>query len=292
MGGLHYEGAIFRPPSEASSLILQISIGCSHNACTFCIAYKKKVFRTKSWPEIEADIAVIKKNYPTVQRIFLADGNALCLDTEILLKTLHQLYRELPLLERVSIYGAPQDILQKTPEELKEIRNAGLEIIYFGLESGSDNVLTLINKNVSAAQMVEACHKAQNAGFSLSVTAIAGLGGQALTEEHAVETASVISAINPTYFSILTLMVVKTAPLYKQIQRDEFRLLTPLQDLQEIRLLLDKSTLTNCIFRSNHASNYVPLRGILNRDKNALIALLDKALADPTLLRPESTRGL
>lgn len=289
---MRYEGAIFRPPSEANSLILQISIGCSHNACTFCVAYKEKAFRVKSWQEIEADIESCKRYYPTVDRIFLADGNALAIDTQILIKTLKKLYLVFPSLERVGIYAGPKDLLSKEPEELKELKDAGLDIVYFGLESGSDRVLTLINKGVSAEQMIKACHKALNAGFALSVTAIAGLGGQDLTEEHALETAKVISAINPTYFSILTLMVVENTPIYKQIQRGEFKLLTPLQDLQEIKLLLENATLTNCIFRSNHASNYVPLKGILNRDQAALISLLEKALAHPAVLRPEYMRGL
>lgn len=292
MSRIRYEGAIYRPPSEASSLILQIAIGCSHNACTFCSAFKEKVFRVKSWPEIESDILAAKQSYPTVERIFLADGNALTIDTNLLVKTIQKLYSEFPFLQRVGIYGGPKDILRKRPEELQKIREAGLGLVYFGLESGSNHVLKMINKGVTAEQMVEACHKVQDAGLALSVTAIAGLGGQDRSAEHAIETAAIVSAINPTYLSILTLMVVEGTPLYKQIQRGEFHLLTPLEDLKEIRLLLEKASLTDCVFRSNHASNYLPLKGILNRDKYTLLALLDRALSDPDMLRPEFMRGL
>lgn len=289
---MRYEGAIFRPPSEASSLILQISVGCSNNTCTFCSAYKDKIFRMKTWPEIEADILSAKRYQKSVNRIFLADGNALALDSRLLIKILERLYSEFPFLERVGIYAGAQDILRKRPEELRELKESGLGIVYFGLESGSDKILKMVRKGVSAAQMIEACRKVLDAGFDLSVTVIAGLGGQALTEEHAIETAAVASAINPTYLSTLTLMVVENTPLYGQIQRGEFKLLTPIQDLKEIKLMLEKVSLTNCIYRSNHASNYVMLKGILNRDRQKLISVLERALSNPDLLRPEFLRGL
>ena len=289
---MRYEGAIFRPPSEASSLILQISVGCSNNTCTFCSAYKDKKFRMKTWPEIEADILSAKVYKNSVNRIFLADGNALALDTKVLIKTLESLYTNFPFLERVGIYAGAQDILRKQPEELKEIKESGLGIVYFGLESGSDKILKLVRKGVSAAKMVEACRKVKDAGLTLSITVISGLGGTALTEEHASETAAVISAINPDYLSTLTLMVVEGTPLYDQVQCGEFKLMTPIQDLKELKLMLEKVTLQDCTFRSNHASNYLPLKGILNQDKQALLALLERALSTPDMLRPEYLRGL
>jgi len=289
---MRYELPIFRPPSEASSLILQVSIGCSHNACTFCSAYKEKKFRKKTWPEIEADILFVQQNYHSINRVFLADGNALALESELLIKTLDKLYQEMPHLERVGIYAGPKDVLRKSQKELRELKKSGLDIVYFGIESGSDRVLKMVRKGASAEQMVEACLKIKDAGLTLSVTVIAGLGGQDLTEEHATETAAVVSAINPDYLSILTLMVVENTPLCEQINRGEFKLLTPVQDLKEIKLILEQASLTDCIFRCNHASNYLPLKGILNRDKPELISLLENALSEPGILRPEFMRGL
>lgn len=289
---MRYEGAIFRPPSEAASLILQISVGCSNNTCTFCSAYKDKKFRIKTWPEIESDIISARKYKNSVDRIFLADGNALALDTNLLIKILDRLYSDFPHLERVSIYAGAQDILRKQPEELKKLKETGLGIVYFGLESGSDKVLKLVRKGVTAAKMVEACHRVKEAGLPLSITVISGLGGTDLTEEHALETAAVISAINPDYWSTLTLMVVEGTPLYDQVQRGEFKLMTPIQDLKELKLMLEHVNLTNCTFRSNHASNYLPLKGVLNRDRQALLTLLERALSTPDMLRPEYLRGL
>jgi len=245
----------------------------------------------KTWPEIEADILSAKR-YLGVNRIFLADGNALAMNNSLLIKTLQRLYSELPSLERVGIYAGAQDVLRKKPGELKALKDSGLGIVYFGLESGSDKILKMVRKGVSSAQMIEACRKVLEAGLALSVTVIAGLGGQDLTEEHAVETAAVASAINPDYLSVLTLMVVEGTPLYEQVNRGEFKLLTPIQDLEEIKLMLEKVSLTNCIFRSNHASNYVQLKGTLNQDKQELISILDRALANPSMLRPEFLRGL
>lgn len=289
---MRYEGAIFRPPSEASSLILQISVGCSNNTCTFCGAYKDKKFRVKSWLEIEADILIAKRYLDRVKRIFLADGNAMALDSSLLIKTLKMLYHEFPFLERVGIYAGAQDILRKQPEELKELKESGLGIVYFGLESGSDKILKMVRKGVTPAQMIEACKMVMEAGLTLSVTVIAGLGGQELSEEHAIETASAVSAINPDYLSTLSLMVVEGTPLYEQVRRGEFKLLTPVQYLKEIKLMLENVSLKNCIYRSNHASNYLPLRGVLNRDKQKLISLLETALSNPNMLRPEFLRGL
>lgn len=209
---MRYDPPVFRPPSEASSLILQVSLGCSHNACAFCGMYKGKKFRVKSWPEIEADILAAKKEFPVAARVFLADGNALALDSGLLIKTVKKLYSEFPCLERVGIYAGPKDILSKQPQELAELREAGLGILYFGLESGSDRVLGRVGKGVSSAQMVEAGRKVLDAGLALSVTVIIGLGGTELSEEHALETAAAAGAIDPTYLGALTLMVPENSP--------------------------------------------------------------------------------
>ena len=289
---MNYEGAIFRPPSEAGSLILQVTVGCSNNTCTFCSAYKDKKFRVKSWPEIEADIISAGRYKNGVNRIFLADGNALMLQNELLLKILKRLYNDFPYLERVGIYAGAQDALKKEPEELIALKEAGLGIVYFGLESGSDAVLKLVRKGVTAADMIKACHRIKEAGLTLSITVISGLGGVDMTREHALRTAEVVSVINPDYLSTLTLMVVKGTKLYDQVQRGEFKLMTPLQDLKELKLMLEHVNLSNCVFRSNHASNYLPLRGVLNRDRDALVSLIGRGLATPAMLRPEYLRGL
>jgi radical SAM superfamily enzyme YgiQ (UPF0313 family) len=286
------EGNIFRPPSEASSLILQIAVGCSNNTCTFCGAFKHKKFRAKTWQEIEPDIIAANKYKAYINRVFLADGNALALDSKLLIKILQRLYNDFPLLERVGIYAGAQDILKKQPGELKELKECGLGIVYLGLESGSDKILKLVRKGVTAAKMVEACRKIKDAGITLSVTVISGLGGTDLTEEHALETAAAISAINPDYLSPLTLILEEGTPLYDQVQRGEFKLMTPIQDLKELKLMLENATLTDCVFRSNHPSNYLPLKGVLNRDKQAFISLIEKALSAPDMIRPEFLRAL
>jgi len=289
---MRYDPPVYRPPSEASSLILQISLGCSHNACTFCGMYKGKKYRVKSWPEIESDILSAKQIYPEAKRIFLGDGNALAMENRLLIKIIKKLHLEFPNLERIGIYAGPKDILLKQPEALKELSESGLGIVYLGLESGSDRVLNMVRKGVSATQMVEAGRKVLDAGLALSVTVIIGLGGAELSEEHAAETASTVSAINPTYLGALTLMALEDTPLYEKIRLGEFKLLTPAQGLREVKLMLEKVSLSNCIFRSNHASNYFPLKGILNQDKAALISLLERSLSEPGLLRPEYMRGL
>lgn len=289
---MRYDPPVFRPPSEASSLILQVALGCSHNACTFCGMYKSKKFRIKSWPEIEADIVSARQTFPGATKVFLADGNALALDNGLLIEIVKKLYNEFPYLERVGIYAGPKDILSKSSGDLKKLREAGLGILYFGLESGSDRVLSMVRKGVTAAQMVEAGRKVLDSGLALSVTVIIGLGGPDLSEEHAIETAAAVSAINPTYLGALTLMVTENTPLYEKIRREEFKLLTPEQGLIELKSMLEKVSLTNCVFRSNHASNYLPLKGTLNQDKAALISILERSLSEPGLLRPEFVRGL
>lgn len=289
---MRYDPPVYRPPSEASSLILQVALGCSHNFCTFCGMYKGKAFRAKSKMEIDVDIAAAKQAFPGATRVFLADGNALSLDNRLLIQVLQTLYKEFPFLGRAGIYAGPRDILSKSPGELKELRDSGLGIVYLGVESGSDRVLKAVRKGVNAAQMVEAGRKILDAGLELSITVIIGLGGTVLTAEHAMDTAACVSAINPTYLGALTLMIVEGTPLEEKVRRGEFKLLTPFQGLKETKLMLENVSLSNCVFRSNHASNYLALKGTLNRDKEALIALLDRAISEPGLLRPEFMRGL
>ncbi|MBC7347511.1 MAG: B12-binding domain-containing radical SAM protein [Clostridia bacterium] len=290
-----YEGLIYRPPSEAHSLILQVTVGCSHGKCTFCSAYLGKRFRIKDWAEIEEDINLAQQYYgPYVERIFLADGNALVMDTERLLSLLARLYEAFPRLKRVGIYGGPRDILRKTPEELRALREAGLGIVYLGVESGDDEILRAIRKGANAEQMIRAGRAVIEAGLTLSVTVIAGLGGPALSERHARRTAAVINAIDPPYLGVLTLMVEEGTPLAEELRQGRFTLLTPWEVLQELRWLVEGLETTHCVFRANHASNYLPLGGVLAREKGKVLAAIDRVLAakDSRSLRPEALRAL
>lgn len=290
-----YEGLIYRPPSEAKSLILQVTVGCSHGACTFCSAYLGKRFRVKTWSEIEEDIRAAQARYgPYVRRIFLADGNALVMDTSTLLKLLERLYQSFPNLDRVGIYGGPRDILRKSPEELEALRQAGLGIVYLGVETGDDELLRAIRKGANSQQMIRAGRAVIEAGMLLSVTVIAGLGGPALIERHALKTAEVLNAIDPHYLGVLTLMIEEGTPLAKDVRQGRFTPCTPWEILQEIRLLVEALDTTHCIFRANHASNYLPLGGVLSRDKDQILATIDQVLAarDERYLRPEEWRAL
>ncbi|MEW6661439.1 MAG: radical SAM protein [Bacillota bacterium] len=291
---MKYNLPLWRPPSEADSLILQVTIGCAHNRCAFCCMYKGKQFSVKTWEEIEEDLAEAKATVPGVGRIFLADGDALAADTELLLRLLDRLYRDFPHLQRVSVYGGPKDILAKKPEELVALKEHGLGMIYMGIESGSDRILQLMGKGVSAEEMVLAGRKGVNAGIDLSVTVISGLGGREHWEEHASETARVLNAIAPQYLGLLTLMVKPGTPLDHWIREGRFSLLDPLETALETRLLLASLSLTGCVFRSNHASNYLALKGTLSQDREALLALLDQVLRekDQGYFRPERYRGL
>lgn len=290
--GYYLVPPVYRPPSEASSLILQVTLGCSHNACSFCVSYKGKKFRVKTWPEIEADIEAAKKYYRNVTRVFLADGNAMVADTGLLLKVLEKLHRDFPYLERIGIYARADDILNKTPEDLKKLSEAGISLVYYGLESGSDRILKMIHKGVTVEQIIEGGRKAMAAGLPLSVTIIIGVGGPELSEEHAKETAVAANAINPAYLSALTMLIPEGSFMDRKLKRGEFKLLTPEQTLKELRILLENISLENCVFRSNHASNYLPLKGVLNQDRDKMLALIERGLANPTLLRPEYLRGL
>lgn len=291
---MFYEGAIYRPPSEAGSLILQITVGCRHNACTFCSVFKDKRFRIKSWEEILEIVAQAKEYDPAAERIFLADGDALTVDTPILLAVLDLLYGEFPRLRRVGIYGGPKDILAKTPAELAELKAHGLDILYLGVESGSERILKAVHKGVTPAEMVEAGKKVMESGLTLSCTVIVGLGGKALSQEHALETAKVASAINPHYLAALTLMLEPAAPISRRVQRGDFQLLTPLESLAEIREMVSRLQVENCVFRSNHASNYLPLAATLPQEQDALLRTIDEILAHNRTerLRPESWRAL
>jgi radical SAM superfamily enzyme YgiQ (UPF0313 family) len=291
---MRYEGNVFRPPSEAGSLILQVTIGCSHNQCTFCRMYKGEKYREREWDEIKEDIDFCAERLKRTKRIFLADGDALAMRTENLLKVLNYLFDSFPMLERVGTYANPGSILEKDLTELIRLREAGLKIAYLGVETGNEEMLKEIRKGVTRAEMIEAGLKLKKAGIILSVTIINGLGGNEKMVEHARDTATILNEIDPDYLSFLTLMLPPGSPLYRKAQRNEFKIPEAMEILKEIELMLKPLNLSNCVFRSNHASNYLPLGGTLPRDKEKILEVLGAVLksGDMRYLRPEYLRGL
>lgn len=286
-----YIQPLYRPPSEANSLILQITLGCSHNKCTFCYMYKNKDFKIKSIENIKKHIIEAKNYNPNPRRIFLADGNVLCLSTEKILDILRLIKKYFPDVERISSYSGPLDLLRKSKEDLKLIKDSGLDMLYIGVESGSDEVLNFINKGVSQNEMIEAGKKAKNAGFILSCMIISGLGGKDFLKIHALESSKVISAINPDFFSLLTLLVAEGTTMKEMVDSGKFELLNPTETMLETKLMIENINLDNCVFRSNHASNYVRLKGILNSDKDDILNTINNALKNNNYV-PESWRGL
>lgn len=278
-----YEGSVYRPPSEARSLIIQATIGCANNTCTFCSMYKDKDFRIKSLDEIISDLRWARNAYPYVNRIFLADGDALILPMDSLSAILNSCKDLFPECERVSIYATPQDVLRKTDEDLRELFEMGLKIAYIGAESGSDAVLEKIKKGCSRDEIIEAIRKIEKSGMEASVTFISGLGGKELSVNHAEMTGQMISEAKPTYVGLLTLMIEPSAPMYDDLKSGAFELLDAREVAIETALLLENiETDTEIVFRSNHASNYVSLKGTLPRDKQAMIDELNNALKNET----------
>jgi len=276
---MRYEGAVFRPPSEADSLIIQLTIGCARNDCTFCYMYKDKTFRIRNLDDVIEDLELAKNFYPKgrVKKIFLADGDALVVRNKDLLYVMNRARRLFPELERISAYAAPKDILMKTPEELIALKNAGLGIIYVGLESGDDKILRDVKKGVTAAEMIEAGKKARKAGIELSMMIISGLGGRPRLVEHAINSAKVISEIKPEYLGFLTLRFFKNTELYRDYVEGRFLALRAPEIMEEMLLFLGNVDSEGTIFRANHASNYLLLRGILNKDRERLIRMVESA---------------
>lgn len=290
---MRYEGSVYRPPSEANSLILQITIGCAHNECTFCGMYKDDKFRIRPLKEVLEDLKWARANYRFVDKIFLADGDALVLKNETLVEILDTIKELFPECKRVTVYGSPMDVLRKTPEELKELKSKGLEMIYIGGESGSDRILKNIKKGVSSEQLIEAVRKIEDAGIKASVTFISGIGGRDHWREHAIETGKAISRMSPSYVGLLTLMLEQGTELYDDIKAGRFELLTPEEVLEETRVLLENTNVDKkCVFRSNHASNYLSLKGDLPEDKEAMLAQIDRAMNNKGLLKDERFRLL
>lgn len=271
---------IYRPPSEAFSLILQVTNGCSHNRCSFCSMYKGVPFRIKSLEEIKAEIDYFRNRTRYVERVFLADGDALIIPTEKLIEILKYIKKVFPECKRVSTYASPKSLELKSEEELKEIKNNGISLLYIGAESGSDEVLRKINKGVTSKELGNLILKAKKVGFKTSVTFIAGILGDKDFRENAEATGKFISRCEPDYVGILSLMLEESSDLYQEWLKGEFKEAEGIEILKEIKLIIENIDVTsNIVFRANHASNYLNLKGDFPKDKERLIQEIDFALS-------------
>ena len=290
---MRYEGSVYRPPSEAYSLIVQVTIGCAHNKCTFCSMFKNKKFRVRNVNEVLEDLDAARQHYRKVTRIFLADGDALVLQNKDLLIILDYIKKLFPECERVGIYGSPQDVLRKTKEELIELSEHGIGIIYIGAESGSDKVLKDIQKGATREELIKAVRMIEDSGIPASVTFISGLAGNDGWEDHAIESGTMISEMEPSYVGLLTLITEPGAELHKDIKEGRFITLSPVDVLKETELLLENINITKtCVFRSNHASNYVSLKGDLPQDKERMLQQLRSAMNNAETLKDDRFRML
>jgi radical SAM superfamily enzyme YgiQ (UPF0313 family) len=289
---MHYEGNMFRPPSEANSILLQVTTGCSHNKCSFCSMYAQSRFSIKDDSIVKADIDFAADHCRRQRRLFLCDGDALILPQPRLVAILEQIREKLPWVERVGTYANPKNIKAKSIEELKQLHDLGLGIVYLGLESGDDETLKQIDKGADAAVMVEMGRKVRSASIKLSITVILGIAQQQRSRIHAIETGRVLSLIDPEYVGALSLMLTPGSRLYQQYEQGSFHLLSPRQMLEELRTMLYHTELSDGYFHANHASNYLPIKARLPGDKAATIKLIDQALRGDVPLKPEYMRGL
>lgn len=293
---MNYEGRIIRPPSEADSLILQIAVGCSHNRCTFCPAYKDKKFRIKSFDEVQKDIRQAARSYgpDNVRRIFLCDGDPLILPQKALTDILTELNQTFPRLQRIGIYGNAKSVLRKTDDELAALKKLRLGIVYLGLESGDPVTLERIKKGASADEMIEAAARVRRSGIKLNVTVLLGIAGRERGREHARATMQVLNRMKPNHVGALTVMVVPGTALHDEMKRGDFHLPDKFDLVQELRDMIAESELENCLFFSNHASNYFPVAARLPRDKETILQQLDFVLSsrNDKHLRKEFMRAL
>ena len=294
---MRYEGNIYRPPGEWRSYLLQVTVGCSHNKCTFCSMYKDKQFHIRPMADIFEDIEMARAYYSRlgrpVKRVFLCDGDAVIMRTEQLLAILKKLYDSFPELERVTAYAGPRSALTKTPEELRSLREAGLYRVYLGVETGSDELLHTIKKGVDAQEMLEAGIRLREAGLDLWVMVLLGLAGPGEpSRRHILATAEMMNRMKPRHLSALTYLPEPDTEMGEQVERGEFQLITGPQALEETRLLLEHLDVDPLHFTCDHASNYLPLKGGLPEDRQAMLSAIDLALEDQELLRSEYGRGL
>ncbi len=291
---IQYQGSVYRPPSEADSLILQATLGCSYNRCTFCGMYRDKRFRVRPLEELVDELRWATANLRGVRKVFLADGDALVAKASFLGELLGEIRTALPGLKRVSCYASPQALQVRTVDEMRELRDLGLTQYYLGIESGHDEVLEALDKGVDAAEMVRVGRKAGAAGVKLSTMVLLGAGGRRLSAEHARASAEVVSAIDPRFVSTLVMTPVEGTPLWDSAARGEVDELDPVELAAELREFVAHLEVSGAIFRSNNASNFLALAGTLPRDRERMVAALDEVLARPEAapFRPRWSRGL
>ncbi len=288
---MHYEGNIIRPPSEANSILLQITVGCSRNKCTFCGAYKGERFRIKPDSIIMDDIAFAANFCRRQRRVFLCDGDALIIPQKRLLNILLEIEKRLPWVTRVGIYANAKSLKMKTLDELKTLKAHGFGIVYLGLETGDDVTLKKINKGATSETMILMGKKAKAAGIKLSITVLLGIAGKTRSKIHARETGRVLSAIDPEYIGALSIMLIPGTPLYQDYLSGDFTLLEPDEMLHELKNMIGATKLSKGLFHANHASNYLPIKARLPKDKEATLNLIDEALAGKIALKPEYLRA-
>ena len=290
---LNYDAPLYRPPSEAKSLIFQVTLGCSFNECSFCDMYRSKEYSERSWEEVKGEIDLMAKVMPDTTRIFLADGDALNLSTDYMVQIVEYIYQKFPNLERVSCYAMPMNLLKKTPEELNMMNKAGLNRLYLGIETGNDIILKKVTKGATQSTMIKSCNKAKDAGFTLSCMVILGLGGNKYTKENAVDTAKVINAVQPDYVGALTLYLengIKEEFLTKF--EGEFERLTDSEAIDELELLISEINVDNAIvFRANHGSNAYNIGGTFPQDKQEMLEKITWMKNHPEVVRPQGLRG-
>ncbi len=290
---MDYQGKIYRPPSEARAFILQATLGCSWNACTYCDMYRDKTFRVRDLHETLDDVREAGRAFgDQVNKVFVADGDALIMDADTWQAILAACRESFPHLRRVSAYATARNLLEKTPEELQRLRDLGLTLLYIGPESGDDVTLKRIAKGASFDDHVKAADKARAANIVLSVIFLLGVGGVKRSREHALASACLATAMDPRFLSLLTLTVIPGTPIATLAERDRFQLPSVEGLLAELRSFVAGVTPTDAIFRTNHASNYLPLAGRLPRDRDRILETLDQALAGNVPMNPEWMRGL
>jgi len=290
---LNYDAPLYRPPSEANSLIFQVTLGCSFNQCSFCDMYRSKEYSERTWDEVKGEIDMMAKIMPETQRVFLADGDAINLSTEYMVKILKYIREKFSSIERISCYAMPMNLLKKTPEDLQELHDAGLNMLYLGIESGSDIVLRKVTKGATSKTIIKACNKAKDVGFKLSCMVILGLGGKKYSKENAIETGKVISASKPDFVGALTLYLengIKDEFITKW--GGEFVKIDDNESLEELELLVSNINAENqIVFRANHGSNAYNIAGTFPQDKDEMLEKIGWLNKHPENVRPEGLRG-
>ena len=289
---MHYEGMMIRPPSEADSILLQVTLGCSHNKCTFCGTFREKRFNIKKDDIIFQDIEFAKTHCQRQDRLFICDGDALIVPQKRLVNILKRIKERLPWVKRVGLYANTKGIAMKTDEQLRELHELGVKIAYMGLESGDDIILKEIKKGADSSKMIKMGKRVRQASIKLSITVLNGLGGRKNSKRHAMETGRVLSAIDPEFVGALSLMLVPGTELFDQHEKGEFELINPEEMLEELGLMIASTHLSNGLFHANHASNYLPIRAKLPEEKEKTLELISQALKGNVALKPEHMRAL